>query len=994
VFVAHLESLISSVDEVVILPDTTGGNADLSLLNTTILLNELGPIAEKYGASHVWYVMPECSDFEAVMDQELKNCTVSITEANELFRRLMPLPNTFADTVVSEVDMSSYSYQTAFQKRSATSPLRPTEGTEKEELSSLDDELKRWAESVESERPLFLLGDRGSGKTWQLLKFCDQQYERSLRSPWTSPPALYLGLRRTLEYLNDPQQSSLGLFGLLSDLGRGFNVKWNIAMFQALLECNQLIVCLDGLDEVEIQPTDVSVRDHLRRIVAMLPMRSRFIISSRATHFSSLDELYSLETWPGTDVNNTFRILQLSSLGDRNLIEYAELLENSDPSNAGVRSLKSMLFGNGSSDVLANALRRCCQQPALLAKVVFDTQSKHECSLYGLLQAAIESTFVEYNVQFERTRPLHLDAEGGRRTFDAPTRMAFLGELAWWMSERRLEQLDLDRLPARLTKMFGIDTEPLERDIRSQTVFELADVSHRIASDSYRDIFHDVERLPSIVRFGLRYQEEANTGDSKGDSSGTVGCASAQVSSDGVNDSELPLSVSESYFLASHIANRLADSDHLDGLKFEDTLHFLGCVPLNGLAAAILREKLISTSGEKAWSKRILRQSVNLIRRLARQGNCQVFAHPHRYLFQNLESLGYVSRKVRTLLEPWIPELCPILSCPNSLGRYELLLVPSPSSSKLKGKAIAAGGFVSTSPFLLGIHEITNDQFREFILSPQGVDWSVERITRAASESGSPQSKFASLTTEYHLYFWEESEESPSSFRPPLELKRHPVVYVSWHLAQAYCNWLSEEAGRPLVCRVPEKPRTTKLVSDMTSSGFRLPTAMEWWWAAQGPDDKAEFPWDLLPYPIKIGNDESTSVCPEAARFEWFQQYRNAAREVVLDSGRRSAEVAYDDDIGPFGAIGLIGNVKEWVQDIVREHKSDVEKAIVCGTTAHLGLNSFSIGYYATLFPENSNPDLGFRVARSLAPGELDALRHRETALASISDAEIDDFSA
>src|SRR5205823_902461 len=127
---------------------------------------------------------------------------------------------------------------------------------------------------------------------------------------------------------------------------------------------------------------------------------------------------------------------------------------------------------------------------------------------------------------------------------------------------------------------------------------------------------------------------------------------------------------------------------------------------------------------------------------------------------------------------------------------------------------------------------------------------------------------------------------------------------------------------------------------------------------------------------------------------EWFQQYRLAVADVLLYSGRRSAEVAYDDDVGPFGAIGLIGNVKEWVQDIVVEANAAVRKAIVCGATAHLGKNSFQIGYYATLFPENTNPDVGFRLARSLSCEEYAAFQRREAELASIPATEIENFSS
>ena len=47
-----------------------------------------------------------------------------------------------------------------------------------------------------------------------------------------------------------------------------------------------------------------------------------------------------------------------------------------------------------------------------------------------------------------------------------------------------------------------------------------------------------------------------------------------------------------------------------------------------------------------------------------------------------------------------------------------------------------------------------------------------------------------------------------------------PVVGVSWFEAEAYCNWLSEELGRPI----------------------RLPTEEEWERAARHTDGR-EYPW-------------------------------------------------------------------------------------------------------------------------------------------------------
>ena len=106
--------------------------------------------------------------------------------------------------------------------------------------------------------------------------------------------------------------------------------------------------------------------------------------------------------------------------------------------------------------------------------------------------------------------------------------------------------------------------------------------------------------------------------------------------------------------------------------------------------------------------------------------------------------------------------------------------------------------------------------------------------------------------------------------------------------------------------------------------------------------------------------------------------YQSSAEAVLLKSGNDTKPVLYDEDYSPYGVAGLIGNVKEWVEDRV----GGGSKALLRGTTSHLGRESFQFRYSAALFLENSNPDQGFRVARSLSDREIKLLRMREQELA------------
>ncbi len=81
------------------------------------------------------------------------------------------------------------------------------------------------------------------------------------------------------------------------------------------------------------------------------------------------------------------------------------------------------------------------------------------------------------------------------------------------------------------------------------------------------------------------------------------------------------------------------------------------------------------------------------------------------------------------------------------------------------------------------------------------------------------------VTNSEYRRFLEETgyRELPSSWRLgayPVERANHPVHTISASAAEAYAGWLSIETGR----------------------AFRLPTEIEWEWAAAGPVG-AEFPW-------------------------------------------------------------------------------------------------------------------------------------------------------
>jgi serine/threonine-protein kinase len=98
--------------------------------------------------------------------------------------------------------------------------------------------------------------------------------------------------------------------------------------------------------------------------------------------------------------------------------------------------------------------------------------------------------------------------------------------------------------------------------------------------------------------------------------------------------------------------------------------------------------------------------------------------------------------------------------------------------------------------------------------------------------------------------------------RIPRGEEKHPVVFVSWLDARAYCMW----------------------------SGSRLPTEAEWEKAARGTDGR-KFPW---------GRTEPTTT------------HANFGRR----DGGTAPVGSFPDGASPYGILDLAGNVWEWCEDV------------------------------------------------------------------------------
>ena len=166
-------------------------------------------------------------------------------------------------------------------------------------------------------------------------------------------------------------------------------------------------------------------------------------------------------------------------------------------------------------------------------------------------------------------------------------------------------------------------------------------------------------------------------------------------------------------------------------------------------------------------------------------------------------------------------------------------------------------------------------------------------------------------------------------FNPEWTKEDHPVVRVTWHEAQAYCEW----------------------------AGGRLPTEAEWEYAVRGGKDGLKYPW---------GND----ITQENANYR--------------GSKWKGTSPVRSYPANAWGLYDMAGNVWEWAADWYDENyygtlpldkPADDPRGPQSGKVRVLRGGSFDIGSWnlRAAFRFRSEPDyrvinFGFRCVREVVP--------------------------
>ena len=165
-----------------------------------------------------------------------------------------------------------------------------------------------------------------------------------------------------------------------------------------------------------------------------------------------------------------------------------------------------------------------------------------------------------------------------------------------------------------------------------------------------------------------------------------------------------------------------------------------------------------------------------------------------------------------------------------------------------------------------------------------------------------------------------------SKYLPIPEFSNHPVTFVTWFGARAYCEYY----------------------------GWRLPSEIEWEKAARGVEDNRPFPWGETLAPENANYYSSHDI------FEKTFDKQGSTTPVGFYNGNTYEGFTTADSPSPYGLYDMAGNVWQWTGDVYEDQHYRYMRG---GSKDTYGYN-LRVWTRNSAGPEYYSQAVGFRCAR------------------------------
>jgi len=246
---------------------------------------------------------------------------------------------------------------------------------------------------------------------------------------------------------------------------------------------------------------------------------------------------------------------------------------------------------------------------------------------------------------------------------------------------------------------------------------------------------------------------------------------------------------------------------------------------------------------------------------------------------------------------------CPLL--PTSNGDPSDPVVPGdmisiPAGSFEMGDPWAEGSWdqlpvhtVNLSAYEIDKYEITNQEYIDILNWANGQGY----LTTASSSLVTAYGMELLEMTAHNSQIGYSGGQFVNVSVDGFSMADHPVVFVTWYGAAAYCNWLSESQGlQPCY-------NTSTWECDFSQNGYHLPTEAQWERAAAwDPSGSGRH--------FRYGNGSDIISCSNANFYD-----TTCCNPLAIPSACTSPVGYYASWSSPAGCYDMSGNAWEWCND-------------------------------------------------------------------------------